>query len=142
MLKNKRLMLASIVLVLAPAIALASDAPTLQEIMQGLRDNLVDITDGLLADDFELVARGATAIADHPRIPPAEVQLVAEELGTEMAVFKQLDTLVHDLSLEIETAARSLDRDAALSNYQRMLDSCVACHVAYKERVAAVLSAP
>ena len=121
--------------------ASTSETPTLKAIMQGLRDSLVEITDGLLTDDFEQVAQGALAIAEHPRIPAAQAQLVAEELGAEMAVFKRLDTLVHDLSLEIETAAIALDRDAALSNYQRMLDSCVACHVAYKERVAAVLSA-
>ena len=40
--------------------------------MQGLRDNLVEIADGLLTDDLELVERGATGIATHPRIPPEQ----------------------------------------------------------------------
>lgn len=51
------------------SVALADETTTLQIIMQGLRDNLVEITDGLLVDDFELVERGASAIANHPRIP-------------------------------------------------------------------------
>jgi cytochrome c556 len=122
-----------------PTIALAGEATTLKEIMQGLRNNLVDISDGLLVNDFERVARGAVAIAEHPRIPAAQVQLVAQELGPEMAAFKQLDTRVHDLSLEISAAARALDRDAAISGYQRIIEGCFACHDAYKERIAVVL---
>jgi hypothetical protein len=139
MIRKNLVGLASLAFIWVPAIAITGDATTLKEIMQGLRDDLVEITDGLLVDDFEQVARGAMAIAEHPRIPAAQVQLVAAELGPEMAAFKQLDTLVHDLSLEISAAARALDRNAAISGYQQMIEGCFACHAAYKERVAAVL---
>ncbi len=134
--------LASLVFILMPAVALTGAPTTLKEIMQGLRDNLVDISDGLLMDDFEQVARGATAIAEHPAIPAAQVKLVAEALGPEMAAFKQFDTLVHELSLEINAAAEALDREAAVTGYKQMIDGCFACHDAYKDRVATVLSAP
>lgn len=130
----------SLVLIFAPTVATTDDAMTLKEIMQELRNNIVNISDGLLTDDFELVANGAAAIADHPQIPPAQVQLVAAELGPEMPVFKQLDTLVHDMSIEIKAAATAGGRDAAISSYQRMIEGCFACHRTYKERVAAVLS--
>lgn len=130
---------AGLMLALAPTVAMTGDAPSLKEIMQGLRNNVVEISDGLLTDDFELVAQGAASIAEHPKIPAAQVQLVAAELGPEMAAFKQVDNLVHDLSLEIGTAARALDRDAAISSYQRMIEGCFACHDTYKERVAAAL---
>ena len=126
-------------LALAPTVAMTDDAPSLKEIMQGLRNNLVEISDGLLTDDFELVAQGAASIAEHPKIPAAQVQLVAAELGPEMAAFKQLDNLVHDQSLEIGVAAKALDRDAAISSYQRMIVGCFDCHRTYKERVAAIL---
>jgi len=63
-----------VVLLLLPTVALTDETTTLQAIMQGLRDNLVEISDGLLEDDFELVDRGASAIANHPRIPPGQVQ--------------------------------------------------------------------
>jgi len=126
-------------LIFASAVATTAE-PTLKEIMQGLRDNTVDVADGLLTDNFEKVAIGARAIAEHPQIPAAQVQLVAAELGPEMPAFKQLDTLVHDLSLEISAAATALDRETAISGYQRMIEGCFACHRGYKERVAAVLS--
>ena len=141
MISRKRLVgVASLAFILAPTAAITGEATTLKEIMQGLRNNLVEISDGLLMDDFEQVARGATAIAEHPRIPAAQVQLVAVDLGPEMAAFKQFDNHVHDLSLEINAAAKAFDRDAAISGYQRMIEGCFACHHAYKERVAAILS--
>jgi hypothetical protein len=118
---------------------MTSEANDLKDIMQGLRNNLVDISDGLLTDDFEKIAHGADAIAGHPRIPPWQVKLVAAELGSEMAAFKQLDALVHDLSLEIKVAATTHDRDDVISDYQRLLEGCLACHSSFKERIAAVL---
>lgn len=140
MLMKKLLVLVGLVAVLAPTIALTSEATTLKSIMLGLRDGLVEIADGLLTDDFGLVQHGATTIAEHPRIPEEQVQLVAQELGEEMAAFKALDTQVHDLSLEIEAAAKALDGAAARSAFTRMIDGCFACHTAYKSRVAAVLN--
>lgn len=126
-------------LLLAPTAAQAGEPTTLQTIMQGLRDNLVEISDGLLTDDLELVDQGATAIANHPRIPPGQVQLVAKELGQEMPAFKQFDTLVHDLAVQISTTARNGDRAATIANFQDMVDGCLACHALYKDRVVAVL---
>lgn len=107
--------------------------------MQGLRDNLVQIADGLLADDLELVERGATGIASHPRIPPEQVQLVARELGEEMPAFKQFDVRVHDLAVEIGAAAKTGDKTAAIDRFQEMIDGCFGCHTTYKDRVANVL---
>ena len=128
-----------LVLLLLPSVALAEETTTLQIIMQGLRDNLVEITDGLLTDDFELVERGASAIANHPRIPPEQVKLVAAELGQEMPVFKQFDTRVHDLAVQISSAAKNGDDGAAISAFEDMIDGCFGCHTVYKDRVAGVL---
>jgi len=140
MLIKKHLRLIKLALFLLPTITLANESAALQKIMQGLRDNLVEISDGLLTDDYALVARGAMAIAEHPQIPPEQVQLVAQELGPEMPVFKQFDVRVHDLSLEISAAARAGDRAAAITGFQQMIEGCFACHTAYKDRVAAVLN--
>ena len=135
---TKHAFLSIVVVVLSPGIA-ASEETTLKAIMQGLRDNLVDITDGILRDDLDLVARGADGIARHPRIPPDQVKLVAAELGEEMAAFKQLDSTVHDLSLEIAAAAETMDRESIVSGYHKMVDGCVVCHDAYKDRVSTAL---
>ena len=126
-------------LLVLPALALTDESTTLQTIMQGLRDNLVEIADGLLTDDLELVERGATGIATHPRIPPEQVQLVARELGAEMPAFKQFDMRVHDLAVEIGAAARAGDKTAAISQFEELTRSCFGCHSAYKDRVANVL---
>lgn len=129
---RKRLVRAAVLmLVLAPTVGMTGDAPSLKEIMQGLRDNMVEISDGLLTDDFEQVIHGANSIAEHPQIAPEQVQLVASALGSEMAAFKQLDILVHDLSLEISASAKAADRDAAISSYQRMIEGCFSCHRTY-----------
>ena len=115
-------------------------ANDLKEIMQGLRSDTIDIADGLLTDDFDKVVVGANNIANHAKIPPDQIQLVAAELGAEMPAFKQMDTLVHDLSLEIAAAAKKEDRARAIADFHRMLDGCFDCHAAYRIRVAAVLS--
>jgi hypothetical protein len=129
-----------LICIFLPAIATTDDAISLKEIMQGLRNNLIEISDGLLTDDFMRIEQGATSIAQHPQIAPAQVKLVASALGSEMPAFKQLDNLVHDLSLEVSAAAKILDRDAAISGYQRMIEGCLDCHRIYKERVMAALS--
>jgi len=129
--------------VVLSALALADTVPDpdLKKIMQGLRNNTVSMLDGLLTDDFDAVAVAANEIAHHPSIPGAQVQLVARELGAEMPAFKQFDQQVHDLSLSILAAAEEQDRDRAVADYQQMLNGCLACHAAYKERVAMVLNA-
>ena len=137
--RKTHVLIAAVSVLLLPTLAATDESVTLQAIMQGLGDNLAEIADGLMADDLELVERGATGIADHARIPPKQVQLVARELGDEMAAFKQFDMQVHDLALEIAAAARASDSAAAMGKFQAMIDGCFSCHVAYKDRVAAVL---
>ena len=108
--------------------------------MQELRRNFLEVSDGFLLDDFDTVAEGALAIAEHPRIPPDEIERVANELGPEMPVFKNFDVQVHELSLEIYKSAKDGDRAAAIAAYQGMVAACFDCHAAYRERVAAALS--
>jgi len=132
----------SIVLVLMTITGATADESNLKEIMQGLRNDSVAVADGLLTDDFSKVAQSADRIASHAQIPPAQVQLVAADLGPEMATFKQFDTTVHDLALSIAAAAENSDSNQAIADYQRMLNGCFGCHAAYRERVAAVLNGP
>lgn len=139
MLKKRLILITALAVVALPGTAVTSDT-TLKTIMQEMRLNFLDISDGFLLDDFEKIAEGALAIAEHPRIPPEQVQRVAGELGAEMPVFKNFDVQVHELSLEIYKAAKDRDRAAAVTAYQGMVAACFACHAAYRERVAAVLN--
>ena len=139
MIKNRLLLLVGIAAFALPVTALTGET-TLKEIMQELRRNFLEVSDGFLLDDFDRVADGALAIAEHPRIPPQQIQRVANELGPEMPVFKNFDVQVHELSLEIYKAAKDRDRAAAIAAYQGMVAACFDCHAAYRERVAAVLT--
>ena len=129
-------------LVALTALAVAAEPapePTLKEIMQGLRDDVFIIADGMFIDDMDRVAKGAAGIAHHPSIPGNQVQRVAAELGPEMPAFKQFDTRVHDLSLSIISAAEAQDRERINADFQQLINGCLACHTSYKERVANVL---
>lgn len=129
-----------VLIVSTHTIAETMKAPTLKEIMQDLRDNLVEITDGLLVDDFDRIANGAMGIAQHARIPASQVTQIADELGPEMAAFKLFDEQVHGQSMSMATAAKDHDRNAMMLDYQRMVEGCLACHVTFKNRVSEVLS--
>jgi cytochrome c556 len=138
MIRNGLLLLVGFAAFAVPVSAVTGET-TLKEIMQELRRNFLEVSDGFLLDDFDRVAEGALAIAEHPRIPPAQVELVANELGPEMPVFKNFDVQVHELSLEMYKAANNGDRAAAVAAYQGMVAACFDCHAAYRERVAAAL---
>ena len=138
MIKRKLLLLTSLAAVALPVTAVTGDA-SLKEIMQELRRNFLEISDGFLLDDFGRIAEGALAIAEHPRIPPEQIEQVANELGPEMPVFKNFDVQVHELSLEMYKAANDGDRAAAVAAYQAMAAACFDCHAAYRKRVAAAL---
>ncbi len=112
----------------------------LKQIMQGLRNDTVLILDALLIDDFDSVIEASARIADHPHIPASQISLVAAELGAEMAVFKQIDSQVHDLSLSINSAAHEKDRNQAIADYLQMLNGCMACHASFRNRIAMVLN--
>ena len=114
--------------------------PSLKQIMQGLRDNLIEITDGLLIDDFDRIEQGANGIAQHPQIAPPQVKRVAKELGSEMPQFKQFDVQVHNLSLSIAAAAREKNSDVVWADYQPLVSGCLGCHEAFKDRVSEVLA--
>jgi hypothetical protein len=139
MIKKRLFVLASLVVFALPVTAVTGEA-TLKEIMQELRRNFLEVSDGFLLEDFDRVADGALAIAEHPRIPREQIERVANELGPEMPVFKNFDVQVHELSLEVYKAAKDGDRAAAIAAYQGMVAACFDCHAAYRERVAAALA--
>jgi cytochrome c556 len=112
----------------------------LKKIMQDLQSDSALVVQGLLMDDFDTVADAAARIANHPRIPPEQVALIAAELGAQMPAFKQFDTLVHNLALSIGAAAQEGDSASIAANYSRMLHGCLACHASYKQRVSEVLN--
>ena len=138
--KCKKALITAATLALCTLTATASATePSLQEIMQALRGDLIEITDGLLTEDFDRIERGANGISQHPQIAPAQVKRVAAELGAEMPQFKQFDVQVHNLSLSIVAAAKVKDRDAVEADFKPLLSGCLGCHKAFKDRVSKAL---
>ena len=129
-----------VLLLSAGAAADANTESNLKTIMQTMQSDAALIVEGLLVEDFDTVENAALRIADHPRIPPAQVARVATELGAEMPAFKQFDTRVHDLALYIAAAARRADANAVAADYKAMLDGCLGCHALFRERVSGVLA--
>ncbi len=137
---SKRLLAAAAVLAFAATgLAAIETEPTLKEIMQGLRDSLVEMTDGLLLGELDRVSPAALDIAGHPPISERDRPVIVATLGPEMPAFAQFDQSVHSLSLSIAEAATQGDLARAEREYQQMLGTCFACHSAYKSRVAEAL---
>jgi cytochrome c556 len=137
---EKKLLYLIIVLFSVSASADSTTDTDLKTIMQGLRSDASLVLDGLLIEDYDAIAIAAAKIADHPEIPPEQVAQVATELGSEMAAFKQFDTIVHDLSMAIQSAALEKDRGRTITNYQQMVSTCLACHASFRQRVLTVLN--
>jgi len=116
--------------------------PTLQGIMQGLRDDLAAIVDGMLVEDYGRIARASIAIAAHPPIPASQKALIKQDLGPRMQDFAQLDQQVHEQALLINNAADERNLAGVSSAYQSVLNTCFACHIAFRERLGAVLRPP
>jgi hypothetical protein len=113
----------------------------LKEIMAGLERDLAAVARGLWAEDMELIAAAAGRVAEHPRVPPEEMQAIQGRLGDEFPAFVNLDRRVHDDALELAAeavAARPVPQ--LLDRYVQVQQGCVACHVAYRDRVAAALA--
>ena len=102
---EKNLLYLVIVLFSITASADSAADTDLKTIMQGLQNDAFLVLKELLVEDHDAIANAAGKIADHPRLPPEQVAKVAAELGSDMAAFKQIDTVVHDLSLAIRSAA-------------------------------------
>lgn len=115
--------------------------PDLKSIMQGLRNSLVTMTDGLLQGEPEMVAQAAANIANHSPVPEHERSIIRATLGTEMPGFAELDREVHVLSVEVGNAAEEGDLARAERDYQTMVAACLACHTSYKARVSEALKA-
>lgn len=122
----------------APADAAASTRaalPGLFTIMAGLQEDMAGLERSLWREDFDSIAVRATAIADHPTVPAAEAQAIAGVLGSEMADFKQQDTEVHDLAVEIRDLARSRRLEEILAARADLVRGCVGCHTQFRERI-------
>lgn len=111
--------------------------PGLFGIMAGLETDMAQISRGLWLEDFDTIAAGADAVADHPRVPPEEFQRISSVLGEEMPSFGGMDTRVHDLAVRLAEEARGGQLGVVLSIDAELRQACVSCHATFRERLRA-----
>lgn len=107
--------------------------------MVGLSQDMSRIATGLWHEDYDLMEQGGTAIANHPKIPPAQIADIKEALGNEFETFVQYDQTVHTSAVELAEAAAANDLSGVLDAYRRVQNGCIGCHTAYRDRLRPVL---
>ena len=94
---------------------------------------------GIMLEDYELIAKSAEAIANHPNPAPAMLKKVVAHLGSEVPKFKGFDMQVHDTALELKKAAMAQDQEAILKHHNEIIRGCVGCHQNYRATISDLL---
>ena len=128
-----------IISLLGSSLVVAEENLTLKDVMQGLNTNLQEATYGIIMEDYDLVAKSAQAIADHPNPAKAILKKVVGHLGTEMPKFKGFDLQVHDTALELKKAAMAQDKEALLKHHNEIISGCIGCHQNYRQDISELL---
>lgn len=95
------------------------------------------VAHGVWVADFDTIAGGAQAVADHPRVGPDERARILEILGPGGVGFRQADLAVHNTAVELTERARARDMPGVLDALARLQQGCVACHTGYRETLQA-----
>lgn len=109
--------------------------PGLFDIMLGLQRDMARIDRGLWLAQFDTVAAGAESIATHPQVQADELKVVRAALGDEVIRFKELDTRVHDLAVQLERDAEAADMEAVLATHAELRNGCIACHQTFRDKI-------
>lgn len=109
--------------------------PGLFSIMVNLQGDMARISRGLWIENFDTIAAGADAIANHPRVPQQEFQRISDVLGADMSRFGGMDQEVHDLAVRLAEEARRGEIEPVLSTEAELRRGCVACHTAFRDRL-------
>lgn len=134
---------ANIVIILAlfmPFVAMGEESLTLKDVMKGLNTNLQEASYGIIMEDYDLVAKSAQAIAEHPTPAPEVLKKVADHLGAEMPKFKGFDLQVHDTALKLKAAAIEHDKEELINQHSAIVRGCVGCHQSYRNAISKLLS--
>jgi hypothetical protein len=115
-----------------------SHIQSLKVIMGDIGEASNDLNFGIVTEDYKLIMSAANIIHDHGK-PKNDLPIIVKALGKDMPKFKANDTVVHDTALEIEKLAGTKNMEAILPLHTKMLNACVSCHSAFRERLVKVL---
>ena len=113
----------------------APEAPSLVAIMQQLEVDMERVAHGVWVEDYDSIAAGAQAIADHPKVGAEERAEIMGILGDRGAGFREADMRVHDDAVALAGAARARSMGEVLDTLTRLQAGCVACHTAYRQPI-------
>lgn len=111
--------------------------PTLVEIMRGLETDMERVAHGIWVADFDSIAAGAGAVADHPQVGPEERTEIVGILGEGAAGFREADMLVHNTAVTLAERARTEDLPGVLDALTELQAGCVSCHTGYRATLQA-----
>lgn len=117
----------------------SSESRSLKLLMVELAQDMTRINDGIWRSDRTMIADGAQAIADHPKILPSQMETLKEKLGERFSGFVQLDQAVHDMAAELVESAPKADMNAILQSSGQLQQGCVACHAGYRDEAREAL---
>lgn len=116
-----------------PVLAETGTEPlALRTIMQNLGKNMQAITDGISREDWELVAKIAPLIADHPQPPLVEKVRILSFVGSHAAKFKGYDEKSRHAAQSLRQAATRQDGPVVVSEFATLQNSCLACHQSFR----------
>jgi len=134
--KVKTLVFGLVLMLLAPATQ-ASEFPGIKDLMVQLGNDMTQAQSALLNEDHDGLAKAADAIANHPMAPLGERLRVMARLRTEMSDFKGWDGKTHQAANRLMEAAKAKDRAAETKEFVTILQSCMGCHIAFRDRLKA-----
>lgn len=105
----------------------------LRKIMQDLGKNMQAITDGISREDWEMVAKIAPLIADHPQPPMGEKMRILSFIGADAGKFKGHDEKSSLAAQELRQAAARSDGQSVISSFATLQNSCLACHQSFRK---------
>lgn len=110
----------------------AAEPLEFQKVMKELGRNMQVITDGISREDWELVAKTAPMIAEHPQPPLAEKTRIISFMGAEMSRFKSFDMQTHEAAHDLLHAAHEKDGQKVIEAFQKVQSSCLGCHQTFR----------
>lgn len=104
----------------------------LRKIMQELSKNMQTITDGISREDWALVEKIASQVADHPQPPLSEKVRILSFAGTSVSKFKGYDGKTHDAARLLGEVAAEKDGYGVILAFSKLQNTCLACHQSFR----------
>jgi len=108
------------------------NAMVLRQIMQELDNNMQLTNHAISREDWDVVAKTALLIAEHPEPPFSEKLRIMMFFGRDISRLKQLDGQTHQAAKNLATEAKTGNRQDIIISFNTLEQSCTNCHQQFK----------